>query len=352
MIIITAIFVVTTRKSTCKQSCKNKLCNEDNNCGQKCGCPQGNKCMDDGSCCSFEKNCKGKQCGSDGCGGFCGSCPQGNKCMDNGTCCPHEENCKGKQCGSDGCGGSCGTCPEGNKCMDNGTCCLPLCTKPCVDNGCGDVCPCPAGTSCSDAGECVQNYVYGLPLYGKDVGYAVATSFQDCETQAVKAQKRFWTYDSNAQEIKNCTFTNNIPVCSLQIPGASSGDILGQINPNKLPQTCPNTCVKQPDPILGNTVFPILQPGCGTDSGIINALSYGMLDPSIGTDSCTPNSKIGDACTSSLDQKGYNFSLRGKCAQGSTTVGGKTSYYMYCNPLKGCANILSTQNASLCVDNS
>lgn len=76
--------------------------------------------------CGCAPQCAGKFCGDDGCGGFCsgatfyGGCPYGQGCSADGTCC--RSDCNNRDCGDDGCGGSCGSCGADETCSPSRVC--------------------------------------------------------------------------------------------------------------------------------------------------------------------------------------------------------------------------------------
>jgi hypothetical protein len=121
----------------CTADCAGKSCDQDDGCGEPCGCPEGQTCaagvcqldgkpvpdvvqqedgwQGDGEC---TPQCKtlGKACGTDGCGGSCGICDPGYGCNPQGLC---EEGFVGQQDDSPY------MCPEGTtllygKCVADG----------------------------------------------------------------------------------------------------------------------------------------------------------------------------------------------------------------------------------------
>src|SRR3989344_6463842 len=92
--ILVAFFYLWWMRSLCTDSkkcipkCVGKTCNQDDGCGNKCPCPNGQKCNENGQCIdeSCVPKCDGKTCGPDGCGGVCGKCGNGEFCGSNSTC--------------------------------------------------------------------------------------------------------------------------------------------------------------------------------------------------------------------------------------------------------------------------
>jgi len=173
----------------CVPTCQGKTCDQDDGCGQPCGCAAGFVCKDH-ACEVCVPDCDGKACGDDGCGGSCGSCGPDEKCT-AGTCVnqcgglTYEGCCDGsvvRWCDTSGeqtldcatsplaggalCGWSatagyywCGDTdvadPSGAFPRACPVVCVPACDgKACGDDGCGGSCgTCPEHHAC-DAGAC------------------------------------------------------------------------------------------------------------------------------------------------------------------------------------------------------
>jgi len=104
----------------CQPACIGMQCGPDG-CGDVCGqCEEGYECQDgkcvgqgecgDGICVpELDEDCVT-------CPGDC-ACPDGDKCLVDGACCTPW--CDGKACGSDGCYGNCGECEADSICSAN-----------------------------------------------------------------------------------------------------------------------------------------------------------------------------------------------------------------------------------------
>jgi len=110
----------------CVPSCDGKACDEDNGCGELCGCTDGQIC-ENSECVDCTPSCDGKGCDEDdGCGELCG-CADGEECCQDGTCaaageCACDAQCADPlgnpyECGDDGCGGQCGICADDKVCQ-------------------------------------------------------------------------------------------------------------------------------------------------------------------------------------------------------------------------------------------
>lgn len=246
----------------CIPDCGGKVCGP-NGCGGDCGtCPAGQLCSDNHTKCVCTPKCTPGTCGSDGCGGTCG-CPNGQTCGTDKTCCPLLPSCNT----SNGCG-----CKPGDVCY-NTQCCTPKNSGDCRDNYCGDLgcglktCDCSAlgsnykcvGTKCvvdtcsphgavQLDGSCVCNSGW----VGTHCSYSNNTTCHSHGTVDANGNcsctDGWRTASGSSNTCNDCQF-GPIPVCSLAVCGATMFETvlnaqsgITTCNQNRASSVCNSKC--------------------------------------------------------------------------------------------------------------
>jgi hypothetical protein len=151
----------------------------------------------------------------------------------------------------------------------------------------------------------------------------------------------------------NCFMFDTIPTCSVYSVNGVSGDIQGKILPKNLTSECANMCTTQPEAGMGLVPYPQYVPGCGTVSGSIDIMSYGILE-GIGVvqDSCrsvSPPAPAPVSCTSSYSEPPSPFQTSGVCNLVQGSVGSKPYSYYECTPRATCVQSIPSEPAGICI---